>query len=424
MADNDLSIFQNIGLSDIDTSGQTSTVGEPSVANNGREIFVTGNWYATRSLDNGGSWEFLSPYNTLPSVDGGFCCDQTVLYDPSRNLLFWLLQYVKQNNTNTLRVAVKSGSAAGNNNWYWWDFQPTSVNAAWSNEWFDYNHAALSNNYLYVGSNVFRTTDDIWTRSVVLRLPLDALANGTALNYNYFQSTENFSLRCVQGARDVMYFSSHNNQRQIRLFSWPENNPRVSQQDVNISRWNDGQYSAPSSDGKNWLGRCDGRMTGGWVGNGTIGFAWSANRIDTSRPLPYVKVVRLNEQSKAVIDEPDIWNPNFGYAYPDISPNDRGDVGISLFRGGGSFFPSHVIGVWDDASRQWKLQIAKSGTNSPTDGKWGDYLGCRRHAPNGLTWLAAGYTLQGGGDRSNIEPRVVHFGFERDRGAALRWQNA
>ena len=94
MPPDDLVLFGNIALSDADTGGQTSTVGEPSVANNGREILLTGNWYATRSLDGGASWAHMSPFNFLPPVDGGFCCDQTIIYDRSRDLLFWVLQYL------------------------------------------------------------------------------------------------------------------------------------------------------------------------------------------------------------------------------------------------------------------------------------------------------------------------------------------
>lgn len=425
MPPGDLVLFQNSGLTDADTGGQTSTVGEPSLANNGQQIFVTGNWYATRSLDNGTSWDFVSPFNFLPPASGGFCCDQTLLYDHSRDLMFWILQYIEQNNTNTLRVAVKRGATLGNNDWYWWDFRPETVNAQWQNEWFDYNHAALSNDYLYVVSNAFSTLNDAWTRSVVLRLPLDTLADESSLNYNYFQSTTNFSLRCVQGARDVMYFGSHNTNRQIRVFSWPENANTASVNDVDVSFWRGGTYTAPGPDGNDWLSRCDPRITGAWVANGVIGFMWTANRMMGSRPLPYVRVVRLDADSKAVIDEPDIWSADFAYAYPDACPNDRGHIGITLFRGGGNRHPGHVIGVWDDFSNNtWSLLGTHDGTHGPTDSKWGDYLTCRRHAPDGLTWIATGFTLQGGSSRTNIEPRIVHFGRRRDERAVLRWQHA
>ena len=78
-----VALLKNIALTDADTSGQTSTVGEPSAACSGDEIFVSGNWYATKSLDGGSSWTFVNPYTLLPSPGADFCCDQSVSYDPS-----------------------------------------------------------------------------------------------------------------------------------------------------------------------------------------------------------------------------------------------------------------------------------------------------------------------------------------------------
>ena len=159
MPPSDLVLFENIGLTDADTGGQTSTVGEPSLANNGREILLTGNWYASRSLDGGASWDFLSPFNTFPPADGGFCCDQIVHYDRSRDLLFWLLQYIEKGGTNTLRLAVKVGATLGNNDWHWWDFTPETTNAAWAGEWFDYPDLEPGTDFLYLTTNVFRASE-------------------------------------------------------------------------------------------------------------------------------------------------------------------------------------------------------------------------------------------------------------------------
>ena len=105
-----LTLLRNIALPKSATSGQTSTVGEPSLANNGAQIYYSGNWYAARSLDDGASWAYVNPFTTFPSADGGFCCDQTLIYDPTRDITIWLLQYIRQNNTNTLRVVVKKGT--------------------------------------------------------------------------------------------------------------------------------------------------------------------------------------------------------------------------------------------------------------------------------------------------------------------------
>jgi hypothetical protein len=48
--------------------------------------------------------------------------------------------------------------------------------------------------------------------------------------------------------------------------------------------------------------------------------------------------------------------------------------------------------------------------HGPADGKWGDYLTCRRHPPETNTRVAVGFPRQGGGVRNDIEPRYVHFG--------------
>lgn len=402
--------YKNISLSDTNVGGGTSTVGEPNVANNGDNVFYSGNWYATRSYDGGSNWSPVSPYTTLPPIDGGFCCDQTLIYERSRDILVWVLQYVRKNGRNTLRVAISRGAAM--NNWYWWDFQPANVNQAWDGEWFDYNHVATSNNYLYVGTNAFTTsTPSTFTRSVIFRFPLDALANATNLSYQYHSTATHGSLRCVQGAKNVMYFASHNSTSQIRVFKWPENSTSVSTFDINISLWSRSQpYVSTGPDGKNWLGRCDHRITGGAIANDVLTFAWTVNKFN-NRPWPHIRVVTISAVHKSLIGEPDIWNQSMAFAYPALCPNNRGDLGITLFAGGGTVHPGHVVGVYDATRRLWDLAASRYGTHGPNDGKWGDYLGILPYSDSGASWLASGYTLRGGGERTNIEPRVVQFGF-------------
>jgi hypothetical protein len=402
--------FRNVALGTPDTGGRTSTVGEPSLATSDLHVFFTGNWYASRSSDNGATWQPVDPFTTLPPPPGGFCCDQTSIFVPGRNLTIWLLQYSQAGNTNTLRIAANPGPGLNTANWRFWDLRPVDVDPNWSGEWFDYNHAALSNGFLYVGTNAFTVAEDTFTRSVVFRIPLDVLSSDGPLTFDYFESTDNFSLRCAQGATDTMYIVSHNDLSQIRVFSWPESGTQVTATDVDVSPWVAGNYSAPGPDGRNWMSRCDQRITGVWVAQGQIGVMWSANRRAPDRPMPYVRVVRLDEATKAVVAEPDIWNAQTAFAYPDAYPSGSGEVGICVFRGGGPNFPGHAVGFWESAAGAWRLRISRNGTDGPIDGKWGDYLTCRRHSPTTETWVAAGFTLQGGGERSNIQPRYVHFG--------------
>jgi hypothetical protein len=67
------------------------------------------------------------------------------------------------------------------------------------------------------------------------------------------------------------------------------------------------------------------------------------------------------------------------------------------------------------------LSPTAASTHSPADSKWGDYLTCRRHSPDGLGWVASGYTLSGGSTRTDIVPRYIHFGVQEHQPAADRW---
>ena len=133
---------------------------------------------------------------------------------------------------------------------------------------------------------------------------------------------------------------------------------------------------------------------------------WSANR-DTNHPLPFIRVVCVNESTKAVMSQPDIWSKKSAWAYPAAAPNRAGQVGISAFYGGGTRHPSHVVGFKTAAG--WSSAITRTSSHGPTGGSWGDYVSCLAHPQHLQNWVASGYTLQGGSARKNVEPRYVEF---------------
>ena len=61
------------------------------------------------------------------------------------------------------------------------------------------------------------------------------------------------------------------------------------------------------------------------------------------------------------------------------------------------------------AANTWTTKVTATSTHSPLLGKWGDYVVCRAHPTRRTSWIASGFTLQGGQDRRNVEPRVVVF---------------
>jgi hypothetical protein len=209
-----VAIYRNVGLDDAATSMQTSTVDEPSVAAAGRQVFVTGNWFASRSGTSGNSWTHIDPFTALPSAAGGFCCDQLALYEPGHKIWVWLLQYIATGGGNIFRIAVARSS---NGPWAWWDFAPSGLDAQWTNMWFDYPDAAFSTNHLYLTFNAFDSGDN-WLRAFAFRMPLADLAARGSLGFQWWTTTSHGSLRLTQGATTDMYFASHNAGRTLRVF--------------------------------------------------------------------------------------------------------------------------------------------------------------------------------------------------------------
>ena len=403
-----INVIRNVALDDGATSNDTSTVGEPSLGVAGDQVFVTGNWYASRSTNNGGQWTHVDPFTTLPPAAGGFCCDQVTLHAATRGVWIWILQYVEQNGTNVFRIAATRDANFPGGGWFYWDIAPTTLDGSFKNLWFDYPDAALTRSNLYVTFNVFDTSDE-WQRAVIMQFPLSTIENAGSLGFKWWSTTEFGSLRLTQGAAvtNRMYWASHVSTSKLRLFRWVDGENSISWWDVNVRQWARG-ISSTAPNGVNWLGRTDPRITGGAFGNGVITFMWTAGK-DRSRPRAYCRVVRIRETTKQVIDQPDIWSKTRAWAYPATSTNRNGTVGFTAFYGGEDRHPGLIIGARDDPGNTWTTRYAKQGSHSPAEPKWGDYLTCRPHQPNDDGWVAAGYTLEGGEARTFILPRFVHY---------------
>ncbi len=405
---NPVTLLRNRALTDAETNNVTSQVDEPSVATRGQEVLMTGNWYAAFSTDGGTTFSYVNPDTTFPAVNGGFCCDQVVLYHPGRDLMIWYLQYIQDGNQNTGRIAVAQGNDITNQQWRFYDFTPQNI-GNWNNEWLDFPAVAASNDFLYVTSNMFSTPPFNFTRAVVLRLPLAQLANYQGFTYNYFDVTTNGSLRPTRGATGIMYFGTHQTTGNLlRVFSWPELGTTVTTNDVGVQFWANATRVAPGPSGNDWLGRMDRRITGAWRSGNEIGFVWTASQ-DANYPFPHVRVAILDTTTMAVVREPHIWNSNYAFAYPSTATNSQGVVGISVSYGGGSQFePSHAVGFLDGPST-WDLVATANGSHGPATNRWGDYLDVSSHGAQQNTWVATGFTQQSGSQAGDIEPRYLHF---------------
>jgi hypothetical protein len=418
-----------------------STVSEPSIAVNGNAVLETWNWYAGFSTNGGATFTYVDPSSsrTFPDADGGFCCDQLAYYEPSRDVFIWVLQYCPVYNcvsgNNRIRVAVANGSAGlASGTWHYWDLTASALGAP--GYWFDQPKISTSSNYAYIEVSAYDDTGS-WHDSYVARLSLDALKNNTApLVSSYATPSDSFSPGLAQGATDTMYFAAHRNSTTLRLFSWPESASVTSTLVANTNYPHTKPYSCPkagqpyatasSASPSDWCPRGsstggyahDDRINAGWVRNGVIGFSWDAGQGAASGGVlpvftyPYVHVIRINETTKARIDEPIIYSPTYAIQWSSLVPNGQGDLGGTVEWGGNLDHENCGAVIHDSftaAPTFWELHTLDSSNADTGEPRSGDYTTAR---PLGNAWAGGCYVLMNGGTRGYVHPRYVTFGRE------------
>jgi hypothetical protein len=395
-----------------------SIVNEPSVANKDKLVFYTGNWYVSRSVDGGLTWTYIDPTGDMSD----FCCDQDVIYDPHHQIFIWYRQGIEiANGQNRFRLGVSADAL----NWWFYNISPKDFNSKWTNQSWDYPQLALSNKYLYISSNIFQP-DGSFLRTVISRWSLDDLGNAaTDVSFNYYDDESVFTFTPVQGATDTMYWASHLSNSRMRIYEWPEilsnNNAGVRSFDRDIPAWTSDSKGAMSCnnslDGKDWCGRADTRILNGWISKDTIGFIWNAAQ-GNGFPWPYLNaaVFKISDDM-TYSGRPYLWSSDKAWMYGFVSPNVHGDLALVASVGGRGLYPSMAVGINGNANGShppWDMKMVINGTSGPSVNKWGDYFRIRPFSGSGLTWVASGYTLQGGSRGDFIEPRYLVFGREND----------
>ena len=460
-APGDFSIFRNTSLPSAPVVSGATLNGyvpiEPSVAKNGRVVFFTTNSYDGFSGDGGQTFTYINPSDNFPAdgtndpIDGGFGGDQYAFYEPTHNLMFWLIQYRQTATTNRQRLCISRTQSATLNGGceYFYDFTPADLQiptpAGAGGTWLDFPDIAVSDNLLYLSSNVFCTSGCNRTTgnpagsaasigAVIWRISLDQLAQSSGgINFNVAYDSAHFSFRLAQGAHGTMYWAAHQSNTQLRIYRWNDTPGNPLFDDVNHAAYtpavpctptnpppNCNPASAVSPDATDFAARDDDRIAAAWIAKGVIGFMWDAKQ-GGNFPYPYVEVVRFNESDRSLISQGQIYNQNHAWLYPSVQPNGRSDLGGTLTYGGGTFYPSAASWIADYANNDTivpleNLTIAQ-GTAGPNDGggaynRWGDYFSTRLNRPFLNSWVATSFVYQTGNVR---EPHFTWFGREGDR---------
>jgi hypothetical protein len=369
----------------------------------------------------------------------GFCCDQVVIYDPGRNVWFWLLQY----NDGHLVLANSSDLV----NWCSYTWSPAQFGFSGK---IDYNDLALTTNYIYIVSNIYPSTGGMG--STIARLPIDPQLSCSGFDYGFFTRTNlGFTWKPVSGATDVLYWGTNwfgTLGSSFRVFRWPENSGTISSFNRTLGTTfafytrNSGQ-NCGSTDGvvKNWCQFADSRVLGGARysdpdGTARLVFSFNAKQGGPFRlPFPYTERVHFRESDIGYIGSDRIWASGYAFQYTSLATDARGHVGMTSIYGGGTggvdYYPSGSVFLNDDVApnQPWDRGDNAVGAGNPCtdDGlfRYGDYMTTRPLRPTNLAFMGMDYILTADActTPNAAEPHQAIFGRERDLpGAHDRWR--
>lgn len=369
---------------------------EPSVAENGQTVMTTGNYWMSLSKDGGQNFTSVNPTTIFPEDYGGFCCDQVLHYVPRYDLFVWLLQYRSSAGVNAIRIAVQNTDAVRNSNgtaWTYWDFTNTTFSGSGS---LDYNDMSFGERFLYWSSSVGGGAN-----RYVIRVPLEELRAMGTVNFQFTGSTTAYWSHVSQNGRGGVYWAGHVNNSTLTVYSMMDADGFYSWRNVSINSWPNQTISSVAANGTDWLQDASWKtyVRAASVLDNSVYFAWNASK-GGGFPQPHIQIARINTTTWTLQSQMQIWNPNFAFAYPYFETNAKGELGMIVAFGGGTFNASSGAGVWND------FVIYYPRLSNLSQSNYGHYHTARRSGADQTQWVGAGYTHQADG---SVLPYYVRF---------------
>lgn len=418
-------------------NGNTSTLAEPSAANDGPYVLASGNLrHAEFSTNGGGAWADVAipggPADA-PLVWG----DTDVIYDEARGVFFRSQLYLNAAQTNgVIRVFVHRFGSTVNCSY---TFDPAGAN---NNILPDYPKLHKSNTFLYISSNNVGAGGG---NAEIQRYNIDQMADcvtasGSILNIPWSSVGGQRVIIPVEGARTRMYFGTLINSSTLRIYYWDDASGSVPAVNKTISASSFADEDCRGGTGNfDWWNSLTANIVGfsmrGAVGADRISFYWNVAS-DASHAQGHIHGAIFRESDFALLTQPVIANSGYCFGQPVVSVNDRGDVGMVLAfggrLGGGGAAAQPGVGIDDDftsglgvfgACCGFNFNTTATGTANRSDARYGDYFVIHRQTPCGLFFETTSYALNGGTSVTNVNSRYTEFGRQRDAKCYFGWRD-
>ena len=407
-----------------DTTGQVSdNAVDPSGADCEAGVVVrTGNWYVDASIDGGVTWKRYDRTTIFPKTPGnGSTSDHIVLYVHAIDCFVWFMEHTPgADGSGAFRIAVATPA----------DIK-IDFTKAWKKRWsftaddfglkginLDFPELAISEQFLYFSiSTVSGATQGL----LVGRISLQDLAAGGNVGCAYnnpSDTTDAYLAQLLQGGIDRVFWAGHTNNKNdsLSIYSWPDSSSSITVTTVPIAVWPQQALSSKGPNGNDWLSFLNGTsnysVVGGTRSDNELWLAWTASKgkgpsSGFDFPNTHVRIVRVDIGTMKTVGELQVWNPDYAFAYPSLSVNDRGEVGIVLAWGGKNDNANAAAGILGDF-----VVWYQNGSDTTTQ-RWGDFTTVRRGERNPSLFAGFAYYTKKDTSRASgyyFDPYYVVFG--------------
>jgi len=141
----------------------------------------------------------------------------------------------------------------------------------------------------------------------------------------------------------------------------------------------DADLKSLDPDGVDWLTRGVAHVSAALVDDHSLWVAWDAAASAPGEapvyPNAHVRIARISTDNWTVIEERQVWNPDYAFAYGSLALTNR-EVGYGVGVGGSNDYPNSCFGILGDFI-VYVRDTSTSTAGASTEARWGDYITVR-----------------------------------------------
>jgi hypothetical protein len=374
-------------------------------------ILYVGNTYLVASTDGGATFSDHDPTTFLPAAPGR-PVDQVMIYVPHRRLFCWMLQHNPTAKTGEghFRLAVAHASDLAANvekGWVVYDFTSTDLGSP--------GVATDRQDLAYSESRLYMTTNLVGKGRVVMSLLLDDLDAGRPVGWGRTVPLDpryTFSDLSQQNLANV-HMAAIKTTTSLEVMTLDDGAGTFGFHTVTVGQFPvAADLKSDDPDGVDWLTRGVANVSAALIHGGDLWVAWdaaaSAAGESPAYPNAHARIARFSLDKWIVIEERQVWNPDYAFAYCCLASAD-GDIGYGVGVGGSRDYPNSCFGILGDFVVYFRDK-STSTAGAATEARWGDYITVRPSSADRRRFAAFGYYTDGVGNSYQQRPFHLSYG--------------